>query len=371
MSKLMMTAAVLATMSGAAMAADIEMNLIKQISLTSVVDPAATNRIGSNVSAVAWNGSKLYVAGFNQSGASLSTGIVEVSDALGTASFGSRFGSLTTPNLRGFSGMAIQGNRLIAGCDTGASIAGGYASFNTASNTVVASKTLRGFTGPAFDPGFNGTGSTAGQFAYSGTGSGRRGAFNLETGSDIFTLSTGMIWNNNPSGAFPAPGTNNRDLAFDPSTGDIYGRAANAIVKGVRSGDNSISNAGGTAIFTNYGTGGQSAAANVNQQNLAFIDLGALGKFIMFNDRPASASGSFSTFIKAIDTNGVAKTISLNGFDITSGTGAFDFSYDAASKTIAISDFSNSNVYIFSVIPAPSAAALLGLGGLVAGRRRR
>ena len=92
---------------------------------------------------------------------------------------------------------------------------------------------------------------------------------------------------------------------------------------------------------------------------------------LVFNDRPTSQSASFTSAIKAIDTNGVAQSINFNGFNITSSTSAFDFSYDAVSRTLAVSDFSNSNVYIFSVVPAPSALALMGLGGLVAGRRRR
>lgn len=371
MNRMMIAAAALAAMAGAASAADLELNLLRQINVSGAVASTNPERIGSNVSAVAWNGSKLYIGGFNQSGGAISTGIAEISDPLGAATIGPRFGGLSTPNLRGFSGLAIQGNRLAAGCDTGAAVAGGYATFDTAANTAVASKNLRGFTGPAFDPGFAGSAPSAGNVAFSGTGSGRRGVFNTDTGADIYALGAGMIWNNNPAGATPAPGTNNRDIAFDSFTGDIYGRAANAIIKGVRSGDNSISNAGGTAIYVNYGAGGQGTASNTNQQNLSLMDLGSLGKFVIFNDRPTSQSASFTSAIKAIDTNGVAQSINFNGFNITSSTSAFDFSYDAVSRTLAVSDFSNSNVYIFSVVPAPSALALMGLGGLVAGRRRR
>jgi hypothetical protein len=53
------------------------------------------------------------------------------------------------------------------------------------------------------------------------------------------------------------------------------------------------------------------------------------------------------------------------------GAGWYDFSWDRASGTLAVSDFSGGFVYIFSVVPAPSSAVLLGLGGLVAARRRR
>lgn len=371
MNRVMIAAAALAALAGAASAADIELSLIRQISLTGVVDPASTNRIGTNVSGVAWNGSKLYVAGFNQSGAALTTGIVEINDPLGTPSFGSRFGALTTNNLRGYSGLAISGGRLAAGWDNGAAAAGGYTTWDTASNGAVATKNLRGFTGPAFDPGFLGSAPSAGNVAYSNTGSGRRGIFDTNSGADIYALGAGMIWNSNPAGASPAPGTNNRDLVFDAATGDIYGRTANAIVRGIRSGDNSISNAGGTAIYVNYGVGGQATAANTNQQNLAFIDLGGLGSFLLFNDRPTSQSAAFTSAVKAITPTGAASTINFNGFNITSSTSAFDFSYDAASRTLAVSDFSNSNVYLFSVVPAPASLGVLGLAGVMAGRRRR
>ncbi|MFZ4573893.1 MAG: PEP-CTERM sorting domain-containing protein [Phycisphaerales bacterium] len=371
MNRVVFAAALTAGLAGTAFGADIELTLLRQLNVSGAVASTNPERIGSNVSAVAWNGSKLYIGGFNQSGAAISTGIAEISDPLGAATIGPRFGGLSTPNLRGFSGLAIQGNRLAAGCDTGAAVAGGYATFDTGSNASVASKNLRGFTGPAFDPGFAGSAPSAGNVAFSGTGSGRRGVFNTDTGADIYALGAGMIWNSNPAGASPAPGTNNRDLAFDPTSGDIYGRSANAIIKGVRSGDNSISNAGGTAIFVNYGAGGQGTAANTNQQNLAFMDLGSFGRFLVFNDRPTSVSAGFTSAVKVIDTNGVAQTVGFNGFNVTSSTSAFDFSFDAASRTLAVSDFSNSNVYIFSVVPAPSALALMGLGGLVAGRRRR
>ena len=349
--------------------AGLQLSLLKTINLSGAVDPASPSRLGTNINAVAWTGGQLYVGGWNGSGAALSVGFSEILTPLTTPTQGARLGTLTAPSGRGYTGMATQGGVLAASADTGAAIAGGYSAWNTATNTNRFNATLRGFTGPAFDPGFAGSAPSAGNIAYSSTGSGRRGVLNNADGSIIYSLggaNAGLIWNNiaPPTG----PGSNNRDLAFDPATGDVYGRAGNAIIKAPRTGENSAG--AQSLIFVNYGSGGQVVASNTNSQNLAFMNrLG--GNVILFNDRPAGATtGSITGTVKAIDTAGVVQTINWGGFDISSGTGAFDFSYDAATDTVAVADYSNSNVYIFAV-PAPAGAAVLALGGLMAARRRR
>lgn len=377
---LLVAAAGVVVVGSSAIAQDLYFTLRANIDVSTAVAVGSADRIGTNVSGVAWNGNKLYIAGFNGGSTALNTGLMEVTSPLGTPGFSSRFGTQTgTIGGRGHSGLAINGNVLAVGYDSGStnSTSNGYSAYDITGNTQTWNRnTLRGFTGPGFDPGFN-AGGTAQGVAYGNTGSGRRGVMNVGTGADIIALGGGMIWNNGPTGASPAPGSNTRDMVFDPATGDIYGRAANAIVKGVRNGDNSLSNPNGTAIFVNY-AGNQVNASNTNQQNLAFMGLGLSlgGNFLVFNDRPVTGTTDFATGVKVIDTNGVAKTAvfqtqSFNPFTATSGTGAFDFSYDAATRTLAVSDFSNSRVYIFDVVPTPGTAGVLGLGALVATRRRR
>lgn len=371
---------ILAALAGAAIAgqsmAGIELQLVANIDVFGAVDVNnTTSRIGTNVAAVAWTGSQLFIGGANNSGAALNVGLMEVQNPLASPTLGSRFGTLSAAASRGYVGLSVQSGVLASTNQTAASSAV-VTTWNTGTSAQIGTRTLGTSAGTAFDPGFAGSTPSAGSLAYGVVGSGRRVSVNPNTAglTDVYVTGAGptqgAIWNSIATGS-GGMGSQYRDLAFDPVTGDIYGRAANAISKAVRTGENTFGTQ--SVIFSNFGPGGQSGAAGVNGQNLGFINNALTGNFLIFNDRPSGtiSAANISSFVKAVAPDGTSLPINWNGFSATSGAGVFDFSYDAGSGTLAISDSSNSRVYIFQVVPAPSAAALLGLGGLLAARRRR
>lgn len=360
----------------AAASGQITLQQIANIDVSGAVTVGDPNRIGTNVSTVAWNGSRLFIGGLNGSGAALNTGLREVVNPLGSPSLGPIFGTRNTNSTRGHTSLSIRGDELYAAWDNGAAVVGGMARWD-ANNTAAAvwQANVRG-GGTDFDPGFAGSAPSAGNIGMALLGSGRRQLLNSGTGAAIYTgggATAGFIFNNAPIGASVSPGSNHRDLAFDAISGDTFVRVANSVVRQTRTGENTAINNSGTSIFENYGVGGQTTAANTNLQSIAFgyVNTDGIGKALFFNDRPTSASGSIQSVVKAISPSGAPISINWGSFNVTSATSAFDFSWNQADNTLAVSDFSNSRVYIFRVVPTPGAAALLGLGGLVALRRRR
>ncbi|MCA9241119.1 MAG: hypothetical protein KDA37_13005 [Planctomycetales bacterium] len=327
--------------------------------------------IGNNPSAVAWNGRQLYIAGFNSSGGTADTAIVEVTNALSTglqvATLGPAFGALSTPNLRGYSGLdlGIYANSglpgLTAAYDDGAADPNGIQLFDASSNLLVWTKNARGGSGVTFDPGFPGGDPAFGEgVAWTTFGSGRRALQDDATGADIWTTSNGMIFTAGAS-------TFNRDMDFDPDTGDIYVRAANDLTKATRTGDNSVS--GPSNIVNNAAN-----APFVNGQNLSFLSNTVVGDLLVYNDRAATGSAPFSAVVKAVDTSGAALPLSfalIGGGSPADGIGYYDFDFDPTTQTLALMDFANRNVHIFQVAPEPSSVGLALLGGIAALARRR
>jgi hypothetical protein len=373
-------AAVVALTAGGA-SAQIQLNLLADVDLSSTANSANAEFIGSNPSAVAWDGNNAWLGGYNNSGVTANTGIVRLNNVLsGTTGFGTAFATLSTPNARGISGLAIQDTTLAASLDTGAGSGDSVRSFNATTgaqnwrigDAAAGNDSTRRGNGVAFDPGFNGAGTNQG-VAYLSIGSGRRHLLNTGTGVYINGQNAGAIINTSVGS------TTWRDLAFDPATGDLYGRESNRIVKGVRNGDNTFTG-GGTTII-----GGLTVAAGVDTQNIAFINtaLTGVGNFLIVNDRSSGAGGqTFGNVVKAFDTSGNALSLSFaGGFSPLTGNGAYDFAFSSSNNTLAISDFSNRRLYVFGVaaataaVPEPGTLALAfaGVGslGLVAVRRRR
>jgi len=331
--------------------ADFGLQLLGTVNVDQTADPGNASFIGNNPSAVAWNGSDVWVAGFNASGVEANTGIAKITDALGAQTFGATFGALATPNDRGFSGLDMKAGTLAAAWDDGASDANGIRAF--VGGALAWAQEGRGGSGIAHDPGFGGVDSGV---AWTQFGSGRRALNDTDTGAPIYTLSDGMI-------ILTGEGTFWRDMDFSPD-GDIWLREGNNLIGFDRTGGNSLTN---QQIPFN-----PSDADFVNGQNLSYLATG-FGDFIIFNDRDdAGASQSPDDVLKVydvandviIDLTGVAGLADL-------GNGYYDFDYHAPSGTLAISDFANRNVHIYQVIPTPATVTLLGAAGLLAVRRRR
>ncbi|MEQ1631286.1 MAG: hypothetical protein ABL997_02860 [Planctomycetota bacterium] len=316
---------------------------IAQVSMTHLgtVDVASTSIatnpqfIGTNPSAMAWNGTDLWVAGFNNQALAGPAGIAKCSTALTAPTFGTAFGvGLLTPGSRGYSGLDVDGTHLVAAYDVGASDPNGITAWDLNGNFLWA-KAARAGSGVGIDPGFvtivdPGTGWTT-------FGSGRRVLQDNVTGADIYTTATGMI--------IQVTGETNtfwRDMTFDPLLGDIWLRRSNDVVAADRVGGNLVANARVVVDAP--------AADSVNQQNIAFCRTGA-ENVVFWNLRSGGANGQLWTNVLQCNraSDGAAMTIDWRGFTSVNGSGAYDFSFDEGTNTLAISDFSNKVVHVFAV----------------------
>jgi hypothetical protein len=287
--------------------------------------------IGNNPAAVAWDGVNAWVAGYNNSGVAANIGISYVQAASSAPAFSPAFGQINCPPQRGYSGLDVRNGTVLGACDTGASDPRGIVAY-TSTGTQLWQAAARGSSGVAFDPDFNaalGGGSGAGWMTFS---SGRRSLNDFLTGATLFDTNSGMVID-------PGLGTLWRDTDFDLSTGDVYLRVSNTVVKATRNGANSVAGALQIAAGT--------SAPFVAGQNIAFVDA-PFGDFVIWNDRSGTALGQqYSTVIRATDLAGNAITLDWGSFAPLTGTGWYDFSYDTASNTLCISDFTNRRLYFF------------------------
>ena len=364
----------------AAANAQVVMQEIARIDLTQVFNSTNPQGLGTNINGVAWNGVDLYVNGFRNTSSGTNSGILRVNTARVTGNTSTAaFGSLVTSVSRGYTGLDINGNTLIATWDTGSNNASSLQAFDlTAGNPLrwnagAASGLglVRGFSGAAFNPGQNGAGGIGSGVSFPSQGSGQERVLRITdgvgNGASAGTLNNFSIASNAASGA-----TSFRDIDFNPATGDAFLRVNNDVVKAVRTGAGQYNSGAVNPILVATATPGNNIATNIQ-----FLDTAAFGNVVIFNDRSSTGNGqSFNAVMKACDVNGVAQTLtflnSSGGAFAPFGTGnaAYDYSFNSADQTLAISDFANSQVYIFQ-IPTPAGAALLGLGGLMAARRRR
>ncbi len=317
-----------------ALSAQVTLTLQQTVDLNSTANPANLEFIGSNPAVVAWNGTDLFVAGSNNSPNTISCGIVPISGALsGTPTFGTVFGVVTTPSFRGYTGLDIDGTDLAASFDNGGTNANGIVAYDLA-GTQLWAKNDRGSSGVAYDPGFPG-GTASGQgVGWTKFGSARRALQDAATGADIWTTANGVQFDSGLSTFW-------RDIDFDDQNGDIYARRSNLLLRSTRTGDNTIQ-------FTSF---------PFNPATADFIALQTLevcnaagGTFVIFNDRSTSQAGqAFASIVQAVDPSGAAVPLNFGAFAPPAGNGAYDFSYDAASNTLAILDFANRDVHIFDV----------------------
>jgi|GEM_PF-2967316 len=317
-------------------------------------------------SAVAWDGSTAFVGTYNNSGAATNTSILPVTDVLTAPVFGTQFGLLNSNNTRGITSLALNGSLLAASWDNGANNVNSVRTFDTTTqsqlwNLSAAGLNLRG-NGVALDPGFGGVGTG---FGFLGLGGGFARTLNFNTGVAV----ANTLVNLNPVTTFW------RDVAYDPSNGDFYARNGNRVVKGVRTTPTQVNNGSPTTFIDSFTT-----ANFVDNQNIAYVNaLG--GNFLMVNDRAVASGGqAFTNVVKALGTDGSLLTINyFGGFNPLNSNGAYDFSFHAGTQTLAVSDFTNQQLYIFDVrfgnvaaaAPEPGTALLTLVGiGLFAGLRR-
>lgn len=368
---------------------------ISRFDLSSTANSANPQFIGSNPAAVAWNGSKLYVAGANNSGGTANSSIIEITNPtatgiVGSPTFSAPFGTLSTANARGFTGLAINGSNLAVSWDNGANSPDSFRMADTGTNSIVWTLadsgsstanvgTTRGFAGPAFDPGHNADPAQGAGMAWVFQGGGRRFLNNTATGAAIYTnvnndpagTTQGMIINN-----AAAASTAWRDIAFDPSTGNMFMRLNNLVTRTNRTGANAnISPTGTTGASSTLVSLGTS---NAVATNIGFLDAVASstlnpysGDLLVFNNRASTAPGqSFTSVIQFTDPDGLAITPSWTflGGSIPDGNAGYDFGWDATSQTLAVMDYQNRSVSVFSTaVPEPTTWALLGTVGISAG----
>jgi hypothetical protein len=318
--------------------AQVQFVQIGSVDLASTASSANPEYIGSNPSAVAWNGTDLYAAGFNGGGAT-GVGIVRVANALGTPAFGTAFSFIAgTPASRGFSGLDVQGSVLAAAYDDGAADPQGLQAFDLAGSSLWAFS-MRGGSGVGFDPGFASVDAGVGWTTF---GSGRRALQDTAAGTSIYTTANGMIIN-------PAGGTFWRDVDFDETNGNFYGRKGNDVVKAVRTGGNTCT----PSLLVNL-----TDADAIAGQNLAVLNAD-FGTFVIYNDRSSTATTqSFFTVVQVATDAGAAVTADWGAFAPPTGAGWYDFSWNSADDTLAVLDFTNRRVTLFRVGPTPAATPL-------------
>jgi autotransporter-associated beta strand protein len=352
-------------------------NLDAIVSATNSDGSTNTNYVGNNVNSVAWNGSRLFVAGFVNSGEAGfdNQGIIEVQNTSatgivtsGNVQYGPRFGFTPGLNQRGYTGLALSGNRLFASLDLGsgfpANVAPGMAGYDISGTTPVQSWALgnvRGGVHVAMDPGYVVSGSSQGGSGVAwgtfGSGSTSRilsdpanGAY-IYTGTATGTTAQGLQWRL-PSPDMPQ---NPRSLSFDPDTGDVYGRTGNWVTKAVRTGTNSAD--APIALWSTF------TGSNVLGQNLAFMSNTTNGDLVVFNERSDSSfPQTFVSSVTLVDSNGGAQSLNWNfltgtasGYTTVTRTGWYDFAFDPATQTLAVAQPAEYRVSIFKLgAPDPS-----------------
>jgi hypothetical protein len=352
---------------------------------------------GNSTTAVAWNGSRLFIAGVNNVSPSDITGIIEILNTSTTGivastavQYGDRFGAQagTVESGRGYSGLTLSGNRLFAAWDndSGNNGLGQFAAYDisTPANSTLWTTDSRGSAGVAIDPGYVVSGSSlggsgVGWATFGGTnppGSvNRRALTDPQTGAFIYgfsasgTVPAGFDWR--PVGSAGI----GRDISFDPDTGDLYGRSNNLVTAAVRTGTNSAS----PVTFI----GGTASGGNASGQNIAFMSNTVAGDLLAFNNRQTSgAAQTFTQAVRLMSTSGSLQSVTWNflggagyGNQVVAGP-IYDFAFDPVSQTLAVVGAQGTlGLSVFQVVPEPStcAMALAGLacGGYSMFRRRR
>lgn len=310
-----------------------------QVAMTQLAElDVSTVGIGPGLGAVAWNGTDLVVAGFNTGSTVQTVAMARCNNALGAPQWNAPYGALAGTNTqRGFVNLAFSANgqQLAVGYDNGAAPVSNVALQLWSAGTMLWAKPGRGSSGVGFDPGVAGQGSGVAWARFGTTG---RALQQTSSGADVWTFVDGMSLN------VAGQGTFFRDLDFDPLTGDVYLRASNNVFVGVRTGDNACT----TLVLVDT-----VEADTVPMQNIAVVRA-STGAVLLWNDRSSGAAGqAWANSIRASRLDGTPQAIDWGTFAPATGTGAYDFSFHAASSTVAIADLANRKVHLFAVSVAP------------------
>jgi len=408
-------AALLPSLMASRAEAQIGLYEVARFNLAATSTAGSATYIGSNPIAVGWNGTKLYVAGFSGTGAAtLPTSIIQITNAASgvaaggfvTPTYSGTFGTISTAATRGYTGLAMQGNQLAASWDGGSNNVNGIQMFNASTNTqswnlsatgtnLSNVGTTRGYAGPDFDPGYLGTSGSGSGLGWLTQGSGRRLLNNQTNGLPIYTSATnaalvanypsvelGMIMSPDAS-VIPASASSWRDVAFDPATGNLYARNQFGVVVSNRTGSNidinPLNNTPGQSgyLYVNSGTTASNNVGvtigymnSVQSSSVNAFSNSYAGDLLVFNDRSSTSNGqSWTNVIKFMTTSGSSVTPNWTFLSApATGNGAYDYEWDQASQTLAVVDYANRNVSIFSTaVPEPSTWAMLVIGGGVSG----
>lgn len=312
---------------------------------------------GDNITSVAWDGSTAYVGTYRNSAGNVA--ITAADNALGSPTFRT-FGDFAIGAFLGYGGLHIHNGILAATVNPNANASTNFAMYNAAAGTLIANAPAGVSTGAGGGPR---TGSSwdpiNNAFVFTAFGSGRHRAV-APDGSAVWTDAAG------PFNFDSAWGTAWFDTDID-SAGNVYSREGFQIIKFTRTGPNTYQTPFSPAmnLLPQYNASAGDNSIGLNLQILE--DFGV----ILWNDRLFTVNQLLENTVKAIDLDGAPVTINFaNSPSDFLNNAYFDFSYDAASRTLAIAEFSSNRVYIYNVTPEPTTLSLMLLGAVGLIRRR-
>lgn len=337
---------------------------------------------------VAAYGSNLYV-GSLFGGARL----YHIQDPLGTPAPAVMFGGINDPatngglanaggSTNGYTNLYTDGVTLVAASENGGetpdvaqSYQVGGTTLNWGGNSGGASMNTQTGTldGAGVDP-------VSGLVMTVGFGGDAQNFFNPSSGASTPVAGANILF-------YSGVGTGWKDVSYDHSTGDLYLRAWGGVARGKRVGGTGQFETleGGAGVQTIVGLTNNFRSA-INVEYLPNIFAGE--ELVIVNDREASTA-TFAGKVKAFSavppsSGGTASTTpvpltfvladGVTPFTTASaGSGIYDFSYDPVSNSLFVSDFSTSQVHVFSAVPEPASffgVAVAGCGLALALRRR-
>jgi hypothetical protein len=183
---------------------------------------------------------------------------------------------------------------------------------------------------------------------------------------------------------YPGVGTGWKDVDYDKATGDLYLRSVGGVARGKRVGDGQFQTLEGGAGVQTIVDGVNNSASAINVaflptafagQELVILNIRAGvnlfdAKVRAFSATPPSAGGT------ATDTPVPLSFVLSDGVTpfttASAASGIYDFSYDPVNNLLYVSDFSSSQVHIFTAVPEPGTLVLVsGAAFAVIAYRRR